>query len=235
MSLIFGQVIITSSCLEYRVALGPVQRLICPDVTSLRVWGDLQDSPLGWQLCLHYEVAAFILFFHKVGTELPHSFERLRRVPLCGCAIIYVPTALLEHSTLFPNLGCYQQGCKNVLIFDHMSVSHIYRICVYITSHTCKCVCGINSLQWNCSVKGFVLFFLRFCLFLERWEGREEEGEKPQCVRDTSISCLLQASSWGPGPQPRHVPWLGIELGTFLFSGWRSIHWATPVRVGWCF
>ena len=44
------------------------------------------------------------------------------------------------------------------------------------------------------------------------------------------ISCLLCAPNWGPGPQSRHVPGLGIELATFWFAGWHSIHWATSAR-----
>ena len=32
----------------------------------------------------------------------------------------------------------------------------------------------------------------------------------------------------GPGPQPRHVPWPGIEPATFQFAVWRLTHWATP-------
>ena len=35
---------------------------------------------------------------------------------------------------------------------------------------------------------------------------------------------------WGPGPQPRHVPWLGIKSETLWFAGQHSIHWATPPR-----
>ena len=35
---------------------------------------------------------------------------------------------------------------------------------------------------------------------------------------------------WGPGPQPRPVPWLGIELVTLWFTGRYSIHWAIPAR-----
>ena len=31
-----------------------------------------------------------------------------------------------------------------------------------------------------------------------------------------------------PGLQPRHVPWLGIELEALCFTGQRSIHWAIP-------
>ena len=34
----------------------------------------------------------------------------------------------------------------------------------------------------------------------------------------------------GPGAQPKHVPWLGIEPVTLWFTGWLSIHWATPAR-----
>ena len=50
------------------------------------------------------------------------------------------------------------------------------------------------------------------------------------CKRETSTGCLLHTPSWGPGPQPRHVPWPGIEPVTFRFTGQHSIHWATPAR-----
>ena len=39
----------------------------------------------------------------------------------------------------------------------------------------------------------------------------------------------------GPGQQPRHVPWLGIELVTFRFTGQHSIHWAALPRALSCF
>ena len=45
--------------------------------------------------------------------------------------------------------------------------------------------------------------------------------------------CLSHAPYWGPSPQPRPVPWLGIELLTLWFTGWHSIHWATPARINW--
>ena len=67
----------------------------------------------------------------------------------------------------------------------------------------------------------FNLFFLRFYLFISRERGWE--GENHQC-------CLSCAPHQGPGPQPRHVPWLGIKSVTFWFTGWHSIHWATPAR-----
>ena len=44
--------------------------------------------------------------------------------------------------------------------------------------------------------------------------------------------CLSKTPYWGPGLQPRHVSWLGIEPGTLWFTGRHSIHWATPAREG---
>ena len=56
------------------------------------------------------------------------------------------------------------------------------------------------------------------------------EGEKRQCVRETSTGCLSHAPYWGPGSQLRHVPWLGIKLAALGVAGRHSIHWATPAR-----
>ena len=69
--------------------------------------------------------------------------------------------------------------------------------------------------------------FLRFYLFIfrERGREREREGEKHQCVVASRAS-----PTWGPGPEPRHVPWPGIKPVTLWFAGWYSIHWATPAR-----
>ena len=61
-------------------------------------------------------------------------------------------------------------------------------------------------------------FFLRFYLFLDRGEGREKERE-----RNINVwYCLSHTPHWGPGLQPRCVPWLGIELVTLWFTGWHS-------------
>ena len=42
--------------------------------------------------------------------------------------------------------------------------------------------------------------------------------------------CLLCTPYWGPGPQSRHVHWLGIEPETLWFTDWHWIHWGTPAR-----
>ena len=47
--------------------------------------------------------------------------------------------------------------------------------------------------------------------------------------------CLSNTPYWGPVPQPKHVPWLGIKLVTLWFTGQHSIQWATPARaIGNC-
>ena len=42
--------------------------------------------------------------------------------------------------------------------------------------------------------------------------------------------CLSHDPYWGPGLQPRCVPWLGIKPVTLWFAGGHSFHWATPAR-----
>ena len=50
----------------------------------------------------------------------------------------------------------------------------------------------------------------------ERQEGREKERETlTGCL--SHVYCVL-----GTDPQPRHVPWPGIELVTFRFMGRHS-------------
>ena len=72
----------------------------------------------------------------------------------------------------------------------------------------------------------------RFYLYIFRESGREGEkkGGKHQWRRDTWISCFSYIPDWGPGPQSRHVPWLGIEPMTFQFTRQCSTHWATSAR-----
>ena len=42
--------------------------------------------------------------------------------------------------------------------------------------------------------------------------------------------CLSHIRYWGPGPQPGHVPWLGMEPVTLWFAGLHSIHSTIPAR-----
>ena len=67
------------------------------------------------------------------------------------------------------------------------------------------------------------LFYFKI-LFIFFWGWIKRGRETSMC------DCLSCAPYWGPGPQPRHVPWLGIEPVTLGFSGWCSVHWATLAR-----
>ena len=70
-------------------------------------------------------------------------------------------------------------------------------------------------------------------LFLERGEGKEKERERNTVVWERNIyQVSLAHPKRGPGLQPRHVLWPGIELATSQFAGCHSIHWATPARAG---
>ena len=72
------------------------------------------------------------------------------------------------------------------------------------------------------TLKHTTFFFKKKILFISREGGRKKGKETSVC------GCLLCAPYWGPGPQPRHVPWLVIEPVIFWFTGQHSIHWATP-------
>ena len=90
---------------------------------------------------------------------------------------------------------------------------------------------GYSLLSSTKRWKDFFFFKTLFIYFL-REQGRKGEREG----RETSMcGCLSHAPYWGPGPKPRHVPWLGIEPVTLWFTGWHSIHRATPARAKWCF
>ena len=73
-----------------------------------------------------------------------------------------------------------------------------------------------------------VIILKIFYLFIFRERGRQ--GEKHRYARGTAISHLSHTPTWGPSPQPRHVPWLGIEPVILWSAGRHSIHWATPGR-----
>ena len=71
-------------------------------------------------------------------------------------------------------------------------------------------------------VLGTVLFYLitKYLLtYLSEGKGGRKKG------RETSMcGCLQSGPYWGPGPQPRRVPRLGIEQATLWFTGPCSVH-----------
>ena len=68
-------------------------------------------------------------------------------------------------------------------------------------------------------------------MFRERRREGERGKEKHWCARGIQFGCLFHAANQGPGPHPRHVPWPGIELVAFKFTGCYLVHWVTPARV----
>ena len=75
----------------------------------------------------------------------------------------------------------------------------------------------------------YTFSFKKNYLFIFRQRGRE--GEKHQCVvASHGDQRVPRCPYWGPGLQPRHVPWLGIKPVILWFAGWHSIHWTTQAR-----
>ena len=66
--------------------------------------------------------------------------------------------------------------------------------------------------------------FFKKILFIYFW--REQKGGRKR-VREISISCLSYMLNQEPSLQPRHVPWLGIQLATLHFARRRPTHWTT--------
>ena len=76
----------------------------------------------------------------------------------------------------------------------------------------------LTYLSFKPFLKDFILL-----LFILRERGKEGERENVWLPLSSTLY-------WGPGPQPRHVPWLGVKQQTLWISGQRSIHWATAAR-----
>ena len=71
----------------------------------------------------------------------------------------------------------------------------------------------------------FFFFFFKILFILTEGKGRRKRG------RETSVcGCLSSTPYRGPGLQPRHMPWLGMEPANLWFTGWHSIHWVPPAR-----
>ena len=73
------------------------------------------------------------------------------------------------------------------------------------------------------------MIWFDFIIYLFTFRKRGREGGK-QGRETLMCGCLSHAPNQGPDPQPRHVPWLGIEPVTIRFAGRQSVPWAAPAR-----
>ena len=75
---------------------------------------------------------------------------------------------------------------------------------------------------------GSLYLLIKNSLFI--YSYREGKGGRKR-GKETSVCGFLSCTPhWGPGMQPRRVPWLGIKPAILWFTGPCSIHWATPAR-----
>ena len=115
-------------------------------------------------------------------------------------------------------------SCSSLLTFGEEIQSCALKYCIFKRvisfsihfEHFYK----VSPRQQTIYVSYFLLLKILFFIFRERKGGRET----------SMCGSRLECPYWGPGPQPRRVPWQDIKLVILWFSGWRSIHWATPTR-----
>ena len=75
----------------------------------------------------------------------------------------------------------------------------------------------------------FIKKLIKLISFLKKI-FREGKGWRKRGRETSMCGCLSSTTQQGPGPHPRHVPWLWIELTTLWSAGAHSIHWAIPTR-----
>ena len=109
--------------------------------------------------------------------------------------MIFPPLCPSTHHPLLP------QAIPSPLF---MSMDHVYKFCGYSIFYTVLYIpMAILELPICTSFLKKTLFIF---IFRERGREGEREEEKHGCVTDTLIGSLWHTPSWGPGPQPRHVP-----------------------------
>ena len=84
-----------------------------------------------------------------------------------------------------------------------------------------------SSIKEEPTTTAVFFFFFKILFIYFRQSRREKEKERNINVW-FPLECPL-LGTW-PGPQARHMPWLGIEPMTLWFAGQCSTHWATPAR-----
>ena len=74
-----------------------------------------------------------------------------------------------------------------------------------------------GNLSWFSSQSKSTDFLFLFRILYVYFERAGKGGRKRG--RETSLCvCLSHVPSWGPGLQPRHVPWLEIKPATLCFA-----------------
>ena len=130
-------------------------------------------------------------------------------------------------SFVFPEQLQVTQYCEGVILafnFLEWWVTFL-ELCEISHTHTHTHTESINYI--NCIKKLHFLknIFLKYFIYFLRGERKRKRG------RETSMcGCLMCAPYWGPGLQPRHVPYAGNQTGNPLVYNQHSIHWATPAR-----
>ena len=78
-------------------------------------------------------------------------------------------------------------------------------------------------------LKDFIYLFI-YLFILEKGKGRRKRGKKHVLEKHRVVASRMPPTR-APGPQPRHVSWLGIEPTTLQPTGWHSM--VSHTSQGW--
>ena len=141
----------------------------------------------------------------------PFSSEKPWR--MCSSEVIWDSKTEKDLSPkLFSRLTCSFKSRGVVPDLVNVLCQSLFVLFIYLSGHPPTQI-SVGSELPHTFLKKELIF-----IFRERVRG----GEKNQYV---VASCV--PFHWGPGPQPRHVSWLGIKPATLWLACLRSIHWAT--------
>ena len=102
------------------------------------------------------------------------------------------------------SLGSHMSCVTTVYIYLPLVILISFNLAFLINNELCT---KITKFVITSIKKLWVNFLFLKIIFIYFFRERGREGRKRG--RETSMrGCLLHAPYWGPGPQPRHVPWL---------------------------
>ena len=140
-----------------------------------------EGNSTGWAFVLNF---SFFLFFLRFYLFIFREKGREGETSMCGCLLSAPYWGPGLHPRHVPWLG-------------------IKLVTLRFTSP--------RSIHWATPARANFSFLKNILLFLDRGREGERRGEEHWCAREILICCLSHTPNCGHGPQPRYVPWLGIE------------------------
>ena len=152
----------------------------------------------------------FKTFFFPDGSGPPSALES----SLCTCVSSDTGTCLTEKGYILKLTHVSTPPPPNPTHYTHGNLKGLTPM-IHILN--------INMWFFNCERKQtldtkklFIIHRNVLCMYVFIY--REKEGREKERGEISMFGWLSHAPYWGPDPQPRHVPWLGIQPVSLWFQ-----------------